>query len=107
MEPRKEGSPKVAEAENKNGESPLGFVNPGGTAERKRMEARRRFLLGGAAALPIIVVAGNARANQKVGSLSKCESLGGEPAGQPLPPPAPGEDPDYPPPGPSLNCKLP
>jgi hypothetical protein len=106
MERLNNGSPEVAEGENKNGKSPGSIVTPEGAADRKRMEARRRFLVGGAAALPVVISAGNARAAERVTTLSKCTSLGGEPVGMPLPPPAPGEDPDYPTPGPSLNCKF-
>ena len=35
---------------------------PQGSAEAKRLEARRRFLLGGAAAIPVLVTANRAKA---------------------------------------------
>ena len=37
-------------------------IAPQASAEAKRLEARRRFLLGGAAAIPILVTANRAKA---------------------------------------------
>ena len=54
-------------------------ASPQDTAEAKRLEARRRFLLGGAAALPLIVIVRAANADPE-GSISFCISLTGRPA---------------------------
>lgn len=45
-----------------------------GTAEAKRLAARRRFLLGGAGALPVIVTLGQKQAF--AASLHVCQSAG-------------------------------
>lgn len=47
-------------------------------AEKKWREARRRFLMGGAAALPVIVNVTSARADALFVGPSVCASLGGE-----------------------------
>ncbi len=70
-----------------------------GAVEEKRRAARRRFLLGGASALPVIVSLTPARAKVIVAPLSTCTSLGGEPV-TPVPPMDP-------PPGPSVVCEIP
>ena len=54
-------------------------ASPQDTMEAKRLEARRRFLLGGAAALPVIlhVTAIGAQDVDVIGSKSYCVSLTG------------------------------
>ncbi len=47
-------------------------------AEEKRLAARRRFLLGGAAAVPMVVTAIRAEAQDPVG-ISVCLSMSGNP----------------------------
>ena len=58
---------------------------PQNSAEAKRLEARRRFLLGGAAALPVIlhvtaIGADVPEPGDDVGSISFCVSLTGQPS---------------------------
>ncbi len=69
-----------------------------GAVEEKRRAARRRFLLGGASALPVIVSLTPVRAKVIVAPFSTCASLGGE---ELTPEPA------MMPPGPSIVCELP
>ncbi len=72
-----------------------------GAVEEKRRAARRRFLLGGASALPVIVSVTPVRAKVIVAPLSICTSLGGKEVTPDTDPP------NEPPPGPSLVCELP
>ena len=66
--PGKEGEPNRAQG--------ASGPTPQESAESKRLEARRRFLLGGAAALPLIVNVRAANADEE-GSISFCISLFG------------------------------
>ena len=50
---------------------------PQRSAEAKRLEARRRFLLGGAAALPVIFTVTELKAGAKVTGESVCLSIFG------------------------------
>ncbi len=70
-----------------------------GAVEEKRRAARRRFLLGGASALPVIVSVTPVGAKVIVAPLSTCTSLGGKEVTP--------EPPMEPPPGDSLACELP
>lgn len=72
-----------------------------GAVEEKRRAARRRFLLGGASALPVIVSVTPVGAKVIVAPLSICTSLGGKAVTPDTDPP------DKPPPGDSLACELP
>ncbi len=62
---------------------------PQDSAEAKRLEARRRFLLGGATAAPIVVTVNRAKA---IG-FSVCQSLRGK--GGKMGDPAPGSPTDF------------
>ena len=66
--PRKKGDPN----------RPQGAPGPTpeASAETKRLEARRRFLLGGAAALPAILTVTEVKAQEQKTSPSNCASLG-------------------------------
>ena len=66
--------------------------------EEKRRAARRRFLLGGASALPVIVSVAVVKAQGQPVGLSVCESN----LGRALTP----EEADDPPPGDSLICDF-
>lgn len=50
--------------------------SPRDSAERKRLAARRKLLIGGAASLPVVLTFGRAQAQQMTSS--KCDSMGGE-----------------------------
>ncbi len=67
--------------------------------EGKRRAARRRFLLGGASALPVIVSVTPLRAKVVVIPFSACTSIGGNP----VTPPQPND----PPPDSGVTCEIP
>jgi hypothetical protein len=67
--------------ENEDGPKPVQGAagpTPQESAESKRLEARRRFLLGGAAALPVILTVTEVKADAEMTGRSHCLSLGGE-----------------------------
>ncbi len=68
--PGKEGEPNRAQG--------ASGPTPQESAESKRLEARRRFLLGGAAALPVILTVTEVKADDIPSSRSTCLSLGGQ-----------------------------
>ncbi len=70
--------------------------------EEKRRAARRRFLLGGASALPVIVSVAAVKAQGPPVGLSVCASI----LGRALTPDEAAKSEDNPPPGPSLVCDF-
>ena len=69
--PGKEGEPNRAQGDS--------VPTSQDSAESKRLEARRRFLLGGAAAFPVILHVTAARAQSRFNSKSFCMSRFGNP----------------------------